>query len=75
MVPSESTPQELSNEWSCQYVSTIVNFGAIYVFYSVVAKRKFYKVPEKESIMIINILMILSITFSQISRNGLTSYN
>jgi hypothetical protein len=26
MVPSESTPQELSNEWSCQYVPTILNF-------------------------------------------------
>jgi hypothetical protein len=26
MVPSESAPQELSNEWSCQYVSTILNF-------------------------------------------------
>jgi hypothetical protein len=25
MVPSESAPQELSNEWSCQYVSTILN--------------------------------------------------
>jgi hypothetical protein len=25
MVPSESAPQELSNEWSCQYVSTIIN--------------------------------------------------
>jgi hypothetical protein len=24
MVPSESAPQELSNEWSCQYVPTIV---------------------------------------------------
>jgi hypothetical protein len=27
MVPSESASQELSNEWSCQYVSTILNFG------------------------------------------------
>jgi hypothetical protein len=27
MVPSESAPQELSNEWSCQYVSTILNFS------------------------------------------------
>jgi hypothetical protein len=26
MVPSESAPQELSNEWSCQYSSTILNF-------------------------------------------------
>jgi hypothetical protein len=26
MVPSESAPQELSNEWSCQYVSKISNF-------------------------------------------------
>jgi hypothetical protein len=26
MVPSESALQELSNEWSCQYVSTILNF-------------------------------------------------
>jgi hypothetical protein len=26
MVPSESA-QELSNEWSCQYVSTILNFS------------------------------------------------
>jgi hypothetical protein len=25
MVPSESAPQELSNEWSCQQVSTILN--------------------------------------------------
>jgi hypothetical protein len=25
IVPSESDPQELSNEWSCQYVSTILN--------------------------------------------------
>jgi hypothetical protein len=25
LVPSESAPRELSNEWSCQYVSTIVN--------------------------------------------------
>jgi hypothetical protein len=25
MVPSESAPQELSNEWSCEYVSTILN--------------------------------------------------
>jgi hypothetical protein len=25
MVPLESTPQELSNEWSCHYVSTILN--------------------------------------------------
>jgi hypothetical protein len=25
MVPSESAPQELSNEWSCQCVSTISN--------------------------------------------------
>jgi hypothetical protein len=24
MVPSERVPQELSNEWSCQYVSTIL---------------------------------------------------
>jgi hypothetical protein len=33
MVPSESAPQELSNEWSCQYVSTILSFlaGAISV--------------------------------------------
>jgi hypothetical protein len=31
MLPSESAPQELSNEWSCQYVSTILNFGTIYV--------------------------------------------
>jgi hypothetical protein len=28
MVPSESAPQELSNEWSCQQVSKILNcFG------------------------------------------------
>jgi hypothetical protein len=27
MVLSDSAPQELSNEWSCQYVSTISNFG------------------------------------------------
>jgi hypothetical protein len=26
MVPSESAPQELSNEWSCQYVSTTLIF-------------------------------------------------
>jgi hypothetical protein len=26
MVPSESAPQELSNEWSCRYVLTIFNF-------------------------------------------------
>jgi hypothetical protein len=26
MVPSESAPQELSNEWSCQYVLTILTF-------------------------------------------------
>jgi hypothetical protein len=26
MVPSESAPQELSNEWSCQYISTILKF-------------------------------------------------
>jgi hypothetical protein len=26
MVPSESAPQELSNEWSCQYVSKILIF-------------------------------------------------
>jgi hypothetical protein len=25
MVPSEGAPQELSNEWSCQQASTIVN--------------------------------------------------
>jgi hypothetical protein len=25
-VPSESAPQRLSNEWSCQYVSTILIF-------------------------------------------------
>jgi hypothetical protein len=25
MVPSESAPQELSNEWSCREVSTIIN--------------------------------------------------
>jgi hypothetical protein len=25
MVPSESAPQELSNEWSCQYFSTILD--------------------------------------------------
>jgi hypothetical protein len=25
MVPPESAPQELSNEWSCQYVSAILN--------------------------------------------------
>jgi hypothetical protein len=25
MVPSESAPQELSNEWSCQYFSIILN--------------------------------------------------
>jgi hypothetical protein len=31
MVPSESAPQELSNEWSCQYVSTILIFWAISV--------------------------------------------
>jgi hypothetical protein len=32
MVPSESAPQELSNEWSCQYVTTILNFwGNFYV--------------------------------------------
>jgi hypothetical protein len=31
-VPSESAPQELSNEWSCQYVSKILNiFWAISV--------------------------------------------
>jgi hypothetical protein len=29
MVPLESAPQELSNEWSCQYVLTILIFGAI----------------------------------------------
>jgi hypothetical protein len=28
MVPSESAPQELSNDkWSCQFVSTILNLG------------------------------------------------
>jgi hypothetical protein len=26
MLPSESFPQELSNEWSCQYVSTTLHF-------------------------------------------------
>jgi hypothetical protein len=26
MVPSESAPRDLSNEWSCQYVSTILYF-------------------------------------------------
>jgi hypothetical protein len=26
MVPSESAAQELSNEWSCQYVSTMLHF-------------------------------------------------
>jgi hypothetical protein len=26
MVPTDSAPQELSNEWSCQYASTVVNF-------------------------------------------------
>jgi hypothetical protein len=26
MVPSESAPRVLSNEWSCRYVSTILNF-------------------------------------------------
>jgi hypothetical protein len=26
MVESESAPQELSNEWSCQYVLTILSF-------------------------------------------------
>jgi hypothetical protein len=26
MVPSESAPQELSKEWSCQYISTILHF-------------------------------------------------
>jgi hypothetical protein len=31
MVPSESAPQELSNEWSCQYDSIIVIAGAISV--------------------------------------------
>jgi hypothetical protein len=31
-VPSESAPQELSNEWSRQYVLTILNFGAISVY-------------------------------------------
>jgi hypothetical protein len=25
MIPSESAPQELSNEWSCRYVLTILN--------------------------------------------------
>jgi hypothetical protein len=25
-VPSESAAEELSNEWSCQYVSIILNF-------------------------------------------------
>jgi hypothetical protein len=29
MVPSNSVPQELSNEWSCQYVSKIFFWGAI----------------------------------------------
>jgi hypothetical protein len=28
MVPSESTHHELSNEWSCQYVPTILNIFA-----------------------------------------------
>jgi hypothetical protein len=27
MVTSESAPLELSNEWSCQYVLTVLNFG------------------------------------------------
>jgi hypothetical protein len=27
MVPSESALQELSNEWSCEKVPTILNFG------------------------------------------------
>jgi hypothetical protein len=26
LVPTESASQELSNEWSCQYVLTILNF-------------------------------------------------
>jgi hypothetical protein len=30
MVPSGSAPQELSNEWSCQYVSTILNVWGNY---------------------------------------------
>jgi hypothetical protein len=26
IVPSESAPQELSNEWSCQYIAIILKF-------------------------------------------------
>jgi hypothetical protein len=26
MAPSESAPQDISNEWSCRYVLTILNF-------------------------------------------------
>jgi hypothetical protein len=28
MAPSESASQELSNEWSCHYISTILNILA-----------------------------------------------
>jgi hypothetical protein len=41
MVASESVPQELSNEWSCQYVSTILNiFGNFCVLPSVTKRAK-----------------------------------
>jgi hypothetical protein len=38
IIPSESAPQELSNEWSCQYVSTILNFCAISVSVALVTE-------------------------------------
>jgi hypothetical protein len=28
LIPSESAPQELYSEWSCQYVSTVLNILA-----------------------------------------------
>jgi hypothetical protein len=47
MVPSESASQELSNEWSCQYVSTILNVLANFFVLALVTEVIITDLPSR----------------------------
>jgi hypothetical protein len=70
MVPSESDPQELSNEWSCLYVSTILNVLGNFCVPPLVTEVTISSSRVKGEIWIL-ILCFFFLSFSHQSRNRL----
>jgi hypothetical protein len=50
MVPSESYPQELSNEWLCQYVLNVLNVGGNFCFFALGDKNHHQSLKSSQRI-------------------------